>query len=228
MKRTYKSFRKSYPKRFSKRRAIPAPANKCVDVPNFATALCLTPTYTLLNGVAQGAAFYQRLGNRFRVKAIHLKAVFYPLRTTTALSEMMRVMIVYDRQANGAAPVLSDLLLDRNNAGTTGTDPLSGINIDKRSRYTVLYDFMQELPSHTVTGAVITNVGDSANGTIYKLNKVISFPNGLTCQCDGATAAIGDIETGSIYMITFGNVASGSEGFTCNSSARVYFADSPN
>lgn len=227
MKRSYKSYKK-YGRKYSRpipRLVLPQRANKCVDVLENTTTLNTTASLTLLNGIAQGSAFYQRLGNRFAMRGLLLKAMIVPLRTNTALLEGMRMAVVYDRQANGAAPTFSDIFQGRANDGvSTDSIVLSGQNIDKRSRYIILWDWFQTLPQITVTGNVVTNVGEAANDIFYKIQKFIKIPN-LPTQCDGATSGIGDIETGSLYLITYGSVANLSESHSVNWTARLFYYD---
>lgn len=228
MKRSYKNYKKSF-RKSSFRRSTPRPlailpANKAVDIPATATTLNSTAQANLLNGIVQGAAFYQRLGNRFAMKACLLKATIYPLRTATQLNEIVRFVLVYDRQANGAAPTYTDIIQSRDNAGGTSSTTFDNANIDKKSRYMILWDWWQPITTQTVTGAVVTNVGPQANAQVFKIQKLIPLPNLLT-QCDGATGGIGDIETGSLYLFTVGSTAAASEAFTCSFSNRLFFYD---
>lgn len=228
MKRSFRNSKKSF-RKSSFRRSMPRPmailpANKAVDIPSSVLTLNTTASATLLNGVAQGAAFYQRLGNRFAMRALLLKLNIYPLRTSTQVNEMIRLLLVYDRQANGAAPTYSDIIQARDSAGGTTSNILDSPNVDKKSRYQILWDWWQPASTMTVTGPVITNPGVQANAQTFKIQKLIPLPALLT-QCDGATSGIGDIETGSLYLFAVGSAASASEGWAALMTSRLFFYD---
>lgn len=202
-----------------------AVANKCVDVPLQTQTITTSGNFLLLNGIVQGAAFYQRLGSRFQMKQINLRFNLYPVRTNAAQGENMRMVLFYDRQANGNPPTsISELLVTRDSAGNPTTTPHSQQNVDKRSRFVIIKDWWQPLPTLTYTAGVITNLSAPANNQWNGRTIGVKLP-GLITQCDGATAAIGDIETGSLYLLTLGNLASGAESHAVDVSARLFFYD---
>ena len=97
-----------------------------------------------------------------------------------------RIMIVYDRQPNGAFPSISDLL-----SLNVSTAPLftSGINMSKKSRFSILCDRYIDLDTDAVGTAT-----------------VVLFRNNINLETEfSATAGtIADITTGALFLITMG------------------------
>ena len=66
---------------------------------------------TEVNCVPQGAAAYNRVGTKIVLKSIKFDATFF-LRGTSPTNAVVRWMIVYDRQTNGAFPSFASILSD--------------------------------------------------------------------------------------------------------------------
>lgn len=228
-------FRRRYPnkRRYGHRSAVKVPlprlvsrpANKAVDVLTVTGSLHSTAQITLLNGIVQGAAFNQRLGQAIVMKGIELKLCFHSVRTNTALTEMIRCYLVYDRQSNGAAPTNADVMLALAQDNSTSSDVQSGQNMDKRQRYLVLWDYLAKVPTQTITTVVTTNpgIGESNLPTIIQS---IPLPD-LKVNYSLSTGVIGAIATGSLHLVTLGNLAQNSESMQVTWSARLTIHDSP-
>ena len=65
---------------------------------------CCYLTITVLNDVAQGTTAITRLGRKILMKSVLVQG------TLTNSSGQGRILIVYDRQANGVAPAATDVL----------------------------------------------------------------------------------------------------------------------
>jgi len=134
---------------------------------------------TLLNGCAQGTTASTRLGRRILMKSLLIRWHF-AINTTTAGNDSIRVLIIYDSQTNGTAPAATDVLL---------TDEFgSPMNLSNSRRFKVLIDEL--VPCIGTAGP------GSACGTRYvKGEWPVEFNT-------GSAGTVGDIQSGSIYMLT--------------------------
>jgi len=134
-------------------------------------------TGQLLNGIATGSAATDRIGRKVVIKSLLIRWRAY-LQSSSLGGSPIRILIVYDKQANATAPAITDILL---------TDSFTAQNnLSNRDRFVTLSDFITEPLS----------VQDcwSRAGVIYKkLNLEVMF------NATG-TDTIGDITSGSIYM----------------------------
>lgn len=132
---------------------------------------------TLLNGIANGSDASSRIGRKCTIKSL-LVRWSCELRSTSTVGGNIRILIVYDKQANATAPVITDILLaDAFNSPN---------NLSNRDRFVTLCDYMSE--SISINGnATVANV-------IYKSLNLEEMFNA------GSAGTIGDITSGSIYM----------------------------
>lgn len=183
---------------------------KTVDVDQSAYQADTTGTVTLLNGIATGTDFTNRIGRKVLLKSIYIKGWLSNTDTTTA-NTMCRLAIVYDSQSNAAAPAITDVFKSIN--GTTH------LNLDNRDRFRILYDKHYALASvdNTATQAI------AGSPTIFpvKLYRKLNLEE----QFSGIAATIGSISTGAIYMMTFSS-ATPTNGGAFTVSTRIRFQDS--
>lgn len=76
------------------------------DINTAAAGVTTAPSLTLLNGVAQGDADAQREGDQIYMKYLILKGYIQPGDPN---GNLLRLVIIYDTQTNGAAPSFADL-----------------------------------------------------------------------------------------------------------------------
>jgi len=156
----------------------------------------------LLNGVAQGATQYNRIGNKIAMKSIRIRGQIINL--LTVVQNYLRIVVVYDKQTNGALPNSSVVLQTRIQDGTATNSAFSELNMDYLERFTILRDYTIATPALTNTAGVITNLGfdpgqNSDGGSIFEIDWFIKL-KGLQTLYKGATSGIGDIATGGLYM----------------------------
>ena len=91
---------------------------------------------TELNDILQGAGAYQRIGQKLTMESIAFKCNI-ELGGAPPVMGNGRIMVVYDRQPNGAFPSISDIL-----SINVSTAPIftSGLNMSKKSRFSILCD----------------------------------------------------------------------------------------
>lgn len=160
----------------------------------------------------EGSSFYNRIARRTRGVSLEFHGIIRPTLTNTAASKVQyaRILIVYDRQANGALPSGSDILLDYDNGGGTTNTAYSGVNMDNRDRFQIIRDRKMILPPLGALGVASTTTAPSVYTTnadmkdsMFNYSEYIKL-NGLETQYKASTGgAIGDISTGAylIYLI---------------------------
>lgn len=199
---------------------------KAVDVPVQNYAVNTTASITQLNAIRIGSTYVNRIGRRIEMKNLRLTGILEQLRTI-ATEDYMRVMVVYDRQPNGAFPVLADIIATTDQAAANTTGVFSNINLNNRDRFIFLRDKRVALPSSTITAGVVTNLGPiDPITTLTNFDMFIPL-KGLVTQykADSSPAVIGDVATGSLLLVIVGGTAAGSEGWQIAIETRLRFND---
>lgn len=155
---------------------------------------------SLLNGVAQGTDYTDRLGRVINIESLTLRVFgFINNATSASTGDYLRVMVIVDEQANGAAPSLTDIL--------QASDFTQPNNLNFRDRFTTLYNQFHIIPSYTMTaGALSTGSPKPTMDDIYMNLDIKSIYGGT-----GATVA--NINTNAIYLLLI----------TLNSSVNVLY-----
>ena len=94
---------------FGIRRMTLKAESKVVDT-NIATNPTTTAFIQIVNGIAAGTAFNERIGRKIRIKSIALRFAGQ-INQTTPTPFVMRLMLVMDKQANGSTPLYSDFII---------------------------------------------------------------------------------------------------------------------
>lgn len=151
---------------------------------------------TEINDIQAGNAFYQRIGTKINIRSIMMR---FEVANSKLVSDstwatepaLIRYMMIYDRQPNGAFPAITDVL-QNNDAGVVTHG--SSVNIANRDRFAVLLDRNCQL-------------SDGESQTKW-ISEYISCPN-LQTQFRSSAATIGDITTGSLLFIIFAIIQDG-------------------
>lgn len=173
---------------------------------NFTTAGVLT----LLNGVTDGVGNNVRIGTKIWLKSMLLRLSTFPNigGTGDPTGEMLRVMVIYDKQANGVAPTVANIL----NTGAWD----SPNNLAFRDRFTTLLDKTIDVQANAYAGNTI--VGGSVSARHIMKFKPLALP----VVFNGTGATIASISTGSIYLLCMSAFGQ-DQGFYFNS--RIRFVD---
>lgn len=183
-------------------RKAPQVELKAYDVPDFTQALRTPAAATALspplNIPTNGPELYQRVGRKIYMKSIQIRGYVWNAATTT--SSLGRVILLYDSQANGAAPVVADILSNMTLApATTGC---SMLNLNNRQRFSILKDVVMNLPSCTNVAGVLTN-GPSYPDTTgrFEINWFVKL-RGLEAVFNNVNGGnIGDVASGSLFLM---------------------------
>lgn len=182
---------------------------KAVDTAPGNYACSSTPNISLINGVATGTDYTERIGRKIMLKSLFIRGYMLPADNTSGPS-LSRLLVVYDSQTNGTAPTITDILKT--------SDVRAQLNLDNRDRFKIIFDkqYVVAVVDNTATQAIAS--GPTVhNVKLYKrLNHEVQF--------SGTTAAVGSIATGSVYLVLLNdNVASLGTIFAL--STRIRFTD---
>lgn len=172
---------------------LKGPEKKDVSTATNAVALPATATFStpvLLNGCAQGNTGTTRIGRRTLMKSVLFRFYFNKGNT-----DVFRLLILYDKQTNGALPATGDVV--------NTTDFHAPLNLANSDRFVTVFD-------------KIVNTADMSMDTLYrKVNLETVF--------GGTGSAVADIASGSlIYMVA---PAIAGTTATLSFSCRVRFTD---
>lgn len=160
-------------------------ANTQIALANGVVTFVAIAAANLLNGVVQGTSAETRIGRKIRMRSLDFRWTAATATTTNASGGNLRVLIVYDKQANAALATV---------AGILNTDDFhSPMNLANSDRFTVLRSFL------TPTIGFGTSEGASTSGHEF-------IPMDLeTIYNDGVAGTIADIQTGAVYVMVAQN-----------------------
>lgn len=142
---------------------------------------------SLINGTAAGTDYTQRIGRKMTNKSLLIRLQLAPVTTSNIVGDLVRFMVFYDSQTNGALPAVTDVLV--------AADPMSPMNLNNRDRFKVIKDFLIGMEATEYAANVLT-VG-SPRTHIVKAYKKCS----LVTVFSGTAATIGSIASGSICVL---------------------------
>lgn len=149
-----------------------------------------TASLELLNGLTQGTDSTTRIGRKVCMRSIQGRWTFTLQNTAGGVfpagvvGGQVRLLIVYDKQSNGVAPVATDIL-----QGGATTQLVSPINLNNRERFVVLIDKFVTLDPNNMQSATIKfykKMPRKAEDVIFNA---------------GNAGTVGDIQTGSVYAL---------------------------
>lgn len=168
---------------------------KWVDnTPGVSATTVTTGTLTLLNAMTQGTTQNTRIGNRVYMRSVHLR-INQSFTGPTSPSSPLRLLVVYDKESNGAAPTATDIL--------TGDTISSPLNLNRPGRFLVLMD--EYIPVQ------------NGNAAAYFCNRYVKL--GLPVLFNAGNAGtIADISSGAIYSY----ISHGGQSFTATTNSNNY------
>lgn len=176
-------------------------------------------TLNLLNIVAVGTEFYNRIGRKMYMKSVHIRG--FVKNTATAVQDVGRIIVFYDSNPNGAAPVLADILQDAN--GAAASTATSEINLNNRARFKIIRDHQIIFPSVTFNAGVLTNQAFQETDNQMNIDMFIKLKGLETMFNAGAAGTIADITTGALFV---GFIANNNNGlWSCTFGSRLRYYD---
>lgn len=191
-------------------------------------ALNSTGTIQALNLIQVGSSMFNRIGRRIEMISVRLSASLEALAVTRLSNQdPARIIIVYDRQTNGAYPAITDVLQDTDQLANNTTTQFSGINMNNRERFVVLMDHRFYLPQINNTAGVLS--GAYPTDSVWTKHYLTEFRKlgKLTThyKADSNPAVIGDISTGGLFIISLAGNAAGTENFRMPWNVRLKYVD---
>ncbi len=147
-----------------------------------------TAVTLLVNGIAEGVARNQRIGERVSLKMLELRLNFFKDAAQPESSEQLRFLVIWDRQPNGGLATVGNIF---ENIGTANSvaNMLSPFDINNSKRFQILLDRTFTLNDGDMTGK-------SVHWRVPLRHK--------TPQYNGAGATIAQVNTGSLLMLPLG------------------------
>lgn len=181
---------------------------------------------TVLNLISPGSSMFNRIGRKVSMKSIHIQGFFNWNFLDNPGGQFARIMVVYDKQTNGAVPNITDILQDQCN-NTGGDAPInvatSGVNLNNRDRFEVITDRRFYLPGFQNANGLFlpTATADDMHVEVYSKLK----GREVHFKADSVPCVIGDIATGSLLLLTFGATALNLAVWTFTGSIRLRYSD---
>lgn len=218
------------------------------DITSWSQFCYASPILQALNGTKVGSGFFNRIGRKIHMKSVEIRLNIRPSATAATQPTLagqrfpqFRLMIIYDRQPNGAKPTVSDILqcVDFNGAASATPDLLDQINMVNRERFTLLRDKQMTCapigsdwhpiyglwPAYPAENFVIADEGLAAH------NQHLYIPlMDLVTEYKDSTGSYTDITTGTLWMLLWNNdinlITEGSNALWCASwTSRLRFRD---
>jgi len=158
-------------------------------------------------GPTQGTDDNNREGDCIWTTGMHIKGVIEPTTGSSVVtSDVVRMMIVYDKQPNQAVmPLLSDetglgVLDTASTGGGANTPSMAQRNLISKKRYKVIYDKTWCLQMNSTT---------DTNANRYCIDELLKFKKGYKTvfahRPGVGTALIADVDYGSITCFLIGS-----------------------
>lgn len=177
------------------------PEKKNIDVEGSTGNVTAWSELDLLNPIAQGSsANGNRIGRKVQMKSL----VFRYVASTSAYPTDIRILIIYDKQSDGLAPDIAQVL---QGAPPTYNAPMNLTNSD---RFVVLADEID----NTFAG------GQSVYSRSGKIYRKINLPQHYT---NAITGTVADITSGAIWVMT--STSSGGGGAGIGYYSRIRYTD---
>lgn len=181
---------------------------KCVDY-DLATPFSPIPFLTnsntsllCVNAVQQGTSFYNRVGRKITLRSVFINCTITASaagideeKESTTSAVTVRMVVLYDRQPNGAKPNFSEIFASYDNKGVKSSMFLSPMDPSQTSRFRLLRDKVYTLNPMRDSGAVAAAFHDK------KVKEYVKIPNLETMFSNTSDPpTIADISTGALYV----------------------------
>lgn len=190
-------------------------------------------SHQIVNGVQQGTHIAARIGNKIKLKSMRIRLILNE-KPDPGVSDLyfnsVRVLVLYDRQPNGAYNTNAQVLNSVGQTGSLGnnanTDSLNPTYFD---RYVILMDKWMVTPPVAAVGTSITtatSIGPTAIES-FKIDEYIKL-KGLETVFSGTSSpmTIGNIQTGALIIMTKGtNPNNATTGWQLFGTCRLRFWD---
>lgn len=145
--------------------------------------------------IAQGTGESQRLGRQITCEALHINGIITLPASATGSTDVVRIIIVHDKQANGATFSPSDLL----EPGTGSADFLSYRNLENTERFRVLSDkrYTMNASSYSSNSTAPNNPQSVPHTRFFNMNFDLK---GMKIDYSGTDGTITEIKSNNLLM----------------------------
>lgn len=178
--------------------------------------------------VQQGPNISQRIGNKISLKSLRVRFDIAPNGNDVPIESSARLMVIYDRNPNGAYPVISNMLAANRQDGSTNAGTMwSSINTNLLDRFVVLMDEFLILPAFNgTTGIDGTQVVGPTTQDGFRVDKYIKLKGLETVFNNTASPlTIANVQIGALYLVSWGNVAPAASAWSWVGETRLRFQD---
>jgi hypothetical protein len=156
----------------------------------FALSTTTTPFFLLLNAILQGSGGTNRTGRQVLCDYLQLRLSFFSNASTTN-DTIYRVLVLWDKEARGSAPAVTDLL---SSTSTNLLEVQSSYDFDNvPTRFRILKDDTFVVPIRATLTSTTTVQTQVFKHYHVPLNAKTHFYN-------TSAGTIGDIDSGSLYL----------------------------
>lgn len=164
---------------------------KTIDLGTFTLTAAVNGTVAggsmqLLNGIAQGSDYNQRIGRRINIRSILIR--MFISNGSTPASQPVRIILFHDAQTNGVDPTANDLL---GSASAGGSSTTAVNNLSNRDRFRIMMDKIILLQTN----------GGTTSGTADRKYLMKYKKCNLLTTYGGTGATVGAIISGAIYLL---------------------------
>lgn len=172
--------------------------------------------------VAQGPAENQRIGRKFTIRSISLRGEVkmpnnnngWGTGAAYPQSDVCRILVIQDKQPNGASPTFSDVFAYNVPSGSPSIDWRAFRNMENIQRFNILADRTIRVQNANFPNGTGGAPCDIRPYNIYRRCKI-------PVEMKGSSAALANIVTNNVYVTIIG-----SAGYcTMNAIARIRYSD---
>lgn len=183
-----------------------------------------TANFNLLNAIRVGSNDYQRIAKDVKNVSLYITGGIQWDQQANNSTDYMRLMLVYDRQANGVTPVIGDILQNVTTTGATSSTSFDHYNHSNAERFKILWDHHINICQDRQTGTPAYTEHSPISAVPFEFKRWINL-KGLTTKYLSDAADITGITSGAIYFITYGFVAANSANHIANVRTRLKYVD---
>lgn len=192
-----------------------------------------------VNLISEGSGPNNRIGRKIEMLSLQMQGRLGPIETNNQnLTQSGRILIVYDRQPNGAAspPNIVDIIKNQYYGSVDVTGKYNSfVNMDNRDRFQIIRDIRFSTPSVTRTGTTPnrsdeiiqgTSIHGNGTGDEFQFNQFIRLGGYITQYNSTAeTPVIANISTGSLLVVGVGTAGPGAAGWSPQLTFRLRYRD---
>lgn len=168
------------------------------------TSLHDPTTQLCLNAIPEGNGPSERVGRMARMDSLHIRGIARMSSSEASIRQgtAFRVIVFVDHQTNGAAPSMTDLLVQPTNPTSIwpsgGMDQLEFTNLEWKKRFSILSDKMLSLNSNTAISTVL------CGAKVVHFEQMIDL-KGLQVTFNGPSGYLSTVTDNSIHIAFVSN-----------------------